>query len=139
MTMSKIDEINERLSDLAAGKIVKYDNAMNLATQYALDYKNDVEYLLELIKENANEWAGFVEKEARIYLDAINQLQGENERLQGALKDVQIGVASIILSSGGKLRIPQQAIQTLPPLEKLLFKSFQELETGDYIVTVEEQ
>jgi hypothetical protein len=87
--MNKIDEINQRLSNLAAGKIVKYDNAMNLATQYALDYKNDVEYLLDLIKENANEWAGFVEKEARIHLDSIKQLQQENERLTEGWKVIE--------------------------------------------------
>lgn len=48
--MNRLESIKERLNNLGAGKVVKYDNTMNLATQYALDYKNDVEYLLQRLE-----------------------------------------------------------------------------------------
>jgi hypothetical protein len=46
-----IEQIKERLSNLDAGKVVKYDHAMNLATQYMVDYRNDVSYLLSIIEQ----------------------------------------------------------------------------------------
>lgn len=48
--MNRIESIKERLSNLGAGKIVKYDHALNLVTQYAIDYKNDVEWLMQRLE-----------------------------------------------------------------------------------------
>jgi DNA-binding transcriptional MerR regulator len=45
-----IEDIKQILSNLDAGKVVKYDHAINLATQYMMDYKNVVEYLLQRLE-----------------------------------------------------------------------------------------
>jgi hypothetical protein len=49
--MNRIKEIKQRLEELSPGKVIAYDNTMNLAMEWIGNYKNDTAHLLELVQK----------------------------------------------------------------------------------------